>query len=119
MACALCSRTMSLTSSPFSCVSFYPSFFFHTQTADIVFIVRDGNTGETLPTGFVEFSDVDVATNVIDEFNGMALPSGQTLEVTYARPRKPRTDNRSNDRRGDKRGSHYTNRGYNSQRNYD
>lgn len=105
---------------------FLSAIFFRTQVADIIFIVRDGNTGAALPSGFVEFSDVDVATSVIDEFNGMALPSGANLEINYARPKKPRQENnrfdsgRYDNRRADnKRGNHYTNRGYNSQRNYE
>ncbi|KAF9476624.1 RNA-binding domain-containing protein [Pholiota conissans] len=86
-----------------------------------VFMLRDGNTGASLPSGFVEFSDVDVATNVIEQFNGTQLPSGSRLEISYARPRKPRQEARFENRRQDNRRSgQYTNRGYQSnQRNYD
>ncbi|KJA22613.1 hypothetical protein HYPSUDRAFT_139007 [Hypholoma sublateritium FD-334 SS-4] len=94
--------------------------------ADIlsVYQLRDGNTGAPLASGFVEFSSVDVAQSVIKQFNGQELDSGATLSISYARPRKERTEGSSfSERRGGGArrgggggggGGHYSNRGYNS-----
>ena len=86
--------------------------------------MRDGNTGAPLASGFVEFSSVDVAQSVIKQFNGQELDSGATLSISYARPRKERTEGSSfSERRGGGArrgggggggGGHYSNRGYNS-----
>jgi RNA recognition motif-containing protein len=85
-----------------------------------VYFMRDGNTGEKLPSGFVEFKDVATTTEVIDKMNNKQLEDGETLRLSYARARKstpggergrypPRQE------RGPKR-AHYTSREYRSER---
>lgn len=72
------------------------------------FIVRDGNTGERLNNGFIEFPDIDTAGRVIEALNGTELSSGENLNLSYARARKdgPRQE------RSPKR-AHYSGRDYN------
>ena len=62
---------------------------------------------------------VDVAQSVIQQFNGQELGSGATLAMSYARPRRERTEGSSYSERrsggsGRGGGGHYSNRGYNS-----
>ncbi|KAF8949970.1 hypothetical protein BDZ97DRAFT_1668273 [Flammula alnicola] len=79
-----------------------------------VYFMRDGNTGEALSAGFLEFTDERIATEVINALNGTSLPSGSNLQLAYARPRRersgfsPRNQNRSDERRG----GHYSQRAY-------
>ena len=84
--------------------------------------MRDGNTGAPTASGFIELSSVDVAQSVIQQFNGQELGSGATLAMSYARPRRERTEGASYSERrsggsgrgGGGGGGHYSNRGYNS-----
>ncbi|CAA7264050.1 unnamed protein product [Cyclocybe aegerita] len=55
-----------------------------------IYFMREGTTGEQLHSGFIEFTDVDVATDVLNEFNGTAIPNGDTFFLSYARPKRDR-----------------------------
>lgn len=50
--------------------------------------MKDANTGERLPAGFVQLSSVDVATAAMESLNGTMTPDGEPLAVSYARPRR-------------------------------
>jgi RNA recognition motif-containing protein len=76
-----------------------------------IHFLRDGNTGETLPTGFVEFNTVEAATEAINLFDGTDMDSGIKLFFSYARPKKARregTGSRYGDRRFQNRESYKT-----------
>ena len=63
-------------------------------------IVRDNMSGEHLPTGFVEFSSIAVATEALNKISGVATPNGARLSLNYAKPRQPvRTYGRSGENR--------------------
>lgn len=45
-------------------------------------------TGARNPAGFVKFSSIETATEALEALNGSQTPEGETLAVSYARPRK-------------------------------
>ncbi|KDR78175.1 hypothetical protein GALMADRAFT_65210 [Galerina marginata CBS 339.88] len=85
-----------------------------------VFFMRDGNTGEKLNSGFVEFKDVETATEVISKLDGSQLEDGETIRLSYARARKEGNvpGNRRNNARQERspRRAHYTSREYRGDR---
>ncbi|KIM42005.1 hypothetical protein M413DRAFT_445198 [Hebeloma cylindrosporum] len=86
-----------------------------------VHFLRDGNTGETLPTGFVEFRSVDIATDAIKQFDGTEMEGGTKLFLTYARPRRARTEGGGSRFGGDRNSRNrepYRTRSYRPQKDY-
>ena len=55
-------------------------------------LVRDGNTGEQLPTGFLEFKSIESAANAVKRFDGHEMEGGLKLFLTYARPKKAKQE---------------------------
>ncbi|PPR00808.1 hypothetical protein CVT26_012449 [Gymnopilus dilepis] len=70
--------------------------------------LRNGDTGEQLKSGFVEFSSIETATEVINKFNGQKLEDGVQLRLSYARKKKSGPRQQKPVRKG-----HYTNRAFN------
>jgi len=65
-----------------------------------IFFLRDNMSGEHLPTGFVEFSSIAVATEALNKISGALTPNGARLSLNYAKPRQPaRTYGRSGENR--------------------
>jgi RNA recognition motif-containing protein len=59
--------------------------------------LRDRETNEPTGAGFIEFRNVDAATEVLNALNGTTVGNDQTLNLSYAKDKK-----RSNE--GDRRG---------------
>jgi len=81
--------------------------------------VKDGNTGDRLPRGFVEFKNIGEATEALNELNGVQLESGENLVLAYARPPRKRefNDNKPfNPRLANSRREKYTARSWSSPR---
>lgn len=89
-------------SSSFVNANYY--FFFH--------LVRDGNTGEQLARGFIEFKSVGAATEALNELNNAQTPSGESLALSYARPPRMRDERPRNPRMGNPRREKYTARSW-------
>ncbi|KAF8153925.1 hypothetical protein B0H34DRAFT_799845 [Crassisporium funariophilum] len=62
---------------------------FNDSLTDIHFL-RDAETGQSLSTGFIEFTNVDIATEVLNTLNGAQTGSGEGLFLSYARPKRAR-----------------------------
>lgn len=50
--------------------------------------MKDPQTGERVPTGFVCLTCVEVATEAMENLHGTLTPDGNPLVVSYARPRR-------------------------------
>jgi nucleolin len=53
-----------------------------------IHLLKDPQTGERLPTGFVQLNSIATATEALDALNGTQTPYGESLAVSYARPRR-------------------------------
>ncbi|MFH0854253.1 MAG: RNA-binding protein [bacterium] len=62
-------------------------------------IIKDRMSGRSKGFAFVEMANDDEADTAISMWNGKEL-DGRTLTVNEARPMQPRSNDRSNDRRG-------------------
>jgi len=53
-----------------------------------IHLMRNPQTGARNPTGFLQFTNTQVATEVLETLNGIQTPDGNTLALSYARPRR-------------------------------
>jgi len=53
-----------------------------------VHLLKDGHTGERIPTGFVQFNSLETAKEALEATHGTLTPYGETLIVSYARARR-------------------------------
>lgn len=51
-------------------------------------IVKDPQTGQRLPTGFVQLNSIQTATEALESLNGTQTAFGESLVLSYARPRR-------------------------------
>ena len=58
--------------------------------SDCWFVVRDKNTGESRGSGFVQFKDVETATEALEALKGQKDPaSGREIIIRFAKPNRP------------------------------
>jgi RNA recognition motif-containing protein len=55
-----------------------------------MYFLRNRETNEPTGAGFIEFRNVDEATQVLNTLNGTKLRDDQTLNLSYAKPEKKR-----------------------------
>ncbi|KAF8809824.1 RNA-binding domain-containing protein [Phlegmacium glaucopus] len=53
-----------------------------------IHLLRNPQTGERNPSGFLKFSSTEAATDALEALNGTQTPEGDTLTLSYARPRR-------------------------------
>jgi len=53
-----------------------------------IHLLKNPVTGERNPTGFLQFESKQVATEALEALNGVQTPDGETLNLSYARPRR-------------------------------
>lgn len=50
--------------------------------------MRNPQTGVRNPAGFLKFTSTQAATDALEALNGIQTPNGDTLALSYARPRR-------------------------------
>lgn len=53
-----------------------------------IHLLKDPQSGERIPTGFVQLSSVEAATEAMEALHGTLTPAGDPLIVSFARPRR-------------------------------
>jgi RNA recognition motif-containing protein len=56
--------------------------------------VRNPTTGEPTNSGFIEFMDQETATTALEALDGSRTSLGESISLSYARPRRTQTLNR-------------------------
>jgi len=87
-------------------------FSAYSQDIVSIYYLRDGNTGERLPRGFIEFKSVGIATEALSELNNTTTPAGENLMLAYSRPPRPRGERPTNPRLANTRREKYTARSW-------
>lgn len=50
--------------------------------------MRHPITGVRTPAGFLQFTSTEIATEALEALDGIQVPGGDVLAVSYARPRR-------------------------------